>query len=257
MPIRPIGSRDPHDPDFYTKVAAGIIPNHKVIKKFGSNPAVGTTPVPIWDAGDNPYPYLDSATILYAASTSANDTLTGTGARTIVVEGLDENWDECQCQVDLDGQTPVQLPGGPHIRVYRAYTETAGSGGYNDGDIYIGYGTFTNGVPDVVLAKITIGTNQTLMAMYSVPLGHTAFLYEYFVTSGKGREVQIDSMVRRFGGVFRLSRRVGLLNYGFHFNNTIPFVLPEKTDLEVRGTAVLATTPVEAGFDLVLVKNLV
>jgi hypothetical protein len=238
--------------------AMGQLPDISIVKKFGANAEVPTTPTTIWDAGlDGPYPYLTTPTQLYIASSSTADSDTlQTGAFSVDIEGLDENYDMCDCSAVLDGQNPVQIEAGAlHWRVYRAKIAAAAASTGAIGDIYIGYGTWGGGIPTNIVAKITAPNNQTLMAMYTVPRGYTAFVYEYYATAGKGKEVQVDSIVRSKDGVFRTVRKIGLLEGSFHFNNNLPFVLNEMDDIEIRGSATLGDSPVHAGFDLILRKN--
>ena len=61
---------------------------------------------------------------------------------------------------------------------------TAGSGGANAGKVYAGTGTITSGVPANKYAVIAIGENQTLMALWTVPAGYTAYIHQLNVSQG-------------------------------------------------------------------------
>ena len=63
---------------------------HLFVQKFGSNNAVAGSE-DVWTGGGT-YPWPSTAEELEIGSTSANDTSNGTHARTVNVQGLDENW---------------------------------------------------------------------------------------------------------------------------------------------------------------------
>lgn len=233
-------------------VAAGAVDGVKIIKKFGQNPAVDSTAT-IWDEGGI-YEYLTSAQNVSIASTSANDTELGTGARSVRVSGLDENWLEKDEVVTLNGQTPVVIS-GQYIRIFRMEVLSAGSTGSGEGTIRSGIGTFTAGVPSQTLAAINNGLNQTLMAMYTVPDDKVAIFGEFFANSGKSSEVNVDSFTREFGSVFRIKRRVGLFESSFFVTNSFPFVNMPRDDIEIRATASVSSTPIAAGFDIMLIDK--
>jgi len=231
--------------------AAGAINGVSIVKKFGFNLSV-TSQATIWDEGGL-YVYPASATVMQAASTDVDDTALGTGARTIRIVGLDENWLDSYEDVALNGQTPVATT-KQFIRVFRANVLSSGASGGSEGNIYIGTGTFTAGVPVNKYARITDGNNQTLMAIYSVPADKVAFISDYYSNSGKSGEVTVDSFVRSFGGVFQNKRKVSIFESTFYFPNRFPFYLEPKTDVEVRAASSVGT-PISAGFDMMLVDK--
>ena len=94
---------------FDLQVARNQILEHKIIFKFGFNPDINGTEETIWDAGGI-YAYPSAATVMKVSSSSTNDTAVGTGARTILVQGLDGDYNEVQEIVTLNGQTAVILP---------------------------------------------------------------------------------------------------------------------------------------------------
>jgi len=130
---------------FELQVSRGQIAFHRNVTVFGFNPDVDTAQATVW-----PLPSLitfPAAPLqMTVSSTNANDTSNGTGARTIVVEGLDANYNEVSETVTMNGQTAVTMTAFL-IRINYAYVATAGSGNGAAGDIYIGTGTVTAGVP--------------------------------------------------------------------------------------------------------------
>ena len=168
--------------DFLLEVAKGNILGHTMINKFGENPDIDTAtdPEDMWDAGGT-YPFSTSADIDQLSSSDDGDT------QEITIIGLDENWEEVTQTKTLTGQTPVTLD-TPLIRVYRAWNN-----GTSDfaGDIYLttNGAALTLGVPDVASAirmQVRNGNNQSLMCVYTVPAGKTAFVLTAVAAFTKG-----------------------------------------------------------------------
>ena len=82
-------------------------------------------------------PYPTGAVTMFVSSTSANDANGGTGANSILIQGLDENYDEIEETVLLNGQTQVATQKS-YLRLYRAFVTLCGTGGTSGGIIYVG-----------------------------------------------------------------------------------------------------------------------
>lgn len=230
--------RDMIDNEFI-RTLLGASSGHHHIRKFGYNADVDSgTAEDIWDQGGT-YTFLSSAATLYASSSSGSDTFE------ITVIGLDANWDLQTKTVTLTGQTQVALA-GTWIRVHRVYNS---SGTAAVGDIYIAEtDNLTAGVPDTaskIKAKIVIGNEQTLMAIYTIPASRTGVIMHYsgtasglgsgWLTGSEGLDLAL--MIRESGGVFRIQERVGLINKGttdFRHAFTFGVVCPAKTDIKIK-----------------------
>ena len=226
---------------FELQVSRGHVAFHKKNYKFGFNPDVDDSLETIWAQGGL-YTYLSAASTLYISSSSTADDAAGTGARTATVSGLDANYDEIDVTVDLDGQNGVQLGDASNwIRVNRIKVNTAGTGGANAGVLYVGTESSpSSGVPSNKYATVAIGDNQTLMALWTVPRGYTAYIDQVDIT-----------MNTEVANKFVLSQ--GTINQEF----TYPLKFEEKTDLEVRAIASSsnADLAVSAGFDIIYIEN--
>jgi len=241
---------------FNLQIARNQISYHKFIFKFGFNSDINGTEETIWDEGAI-YAYPAAAIQMKVSSTSTDDTSAGTGARTIVVSGLDQNWDEASETVSLNGQTEV-LTTTTFIRVNRAYVATAGSGGTAAGNIYVGTGTVTTGVPATIYAKITLGENQTLMAVWTVPAGYTGYVTRGSISQGTTFANQYTTarlVIRPFGGVFRTAVKVTLTNIFIDFPFEIPVPIQEKSDIEVRAFSSGSNNTISSTFTIIYVKN--
>lgn len=236
-------------------IAIGNRPDYSSMNKFGENPDVDSGPEDIWDFGGL---YNFSATADIDSISSDNDTDT----QDVMITGLDENWDEVSQTITMTGQTRKDLD-TPLIRVYRAINM-----GTVDiaGNVYIYPDTpLTTGTPTdttKIRAMIRDGNNQTLMCVYSVPAGKTAYFMAGYVAFSKGKANAVADFswrARPFGSVFQVKSKIGLSSTGsstWSYTYGVPVALPEKADIVVRCDAVnTADSAVAGGFDLVLVDN--
>jgi hypothetical protein len=242
---------------FDLQVARGQITGHKTIFKFGNNSDINGALETIWSRGGL-YVYPTSAIQMKVSSSSANDAALGTGAQTVSVQGLDQNYNEVAETVTLTGQTEV-LTTNTFIRVFRAFVITAGSGGTAAGTIYVGTGTVTAGVPATVYAEIALGDNQTTMATWTVPAGYTFFVYRGTFSAASNNVSQYilgKFMFRPLGGVFRNAADVTVNTGAIQYDFELPLALPEKSDIEARAIALSGTNfYVTASFEGVYIKN--
>ena len=243
---------------FELQVARGMITGHKSLFKYGNNPDVNGTLETVW-SHSTLYVYPTTAIHMKVSSTSANDAAAGSGARTIVVSGLDADYNEINEIVTLDGQTPV-LTTGLFIRVFRSYVLTAGSSNSAEGTIYIGDGVVTAGVPATVYAEISLGENQTLMALWTVPANYTLYVYRGTFSAASNNASQYilgKFMIRNFGGVFRNAADVTANSNVIPYDFEIPLAIPEKSDIEARVIALSGSNfYVTASFEGVYIKNI-
>ena len=243
---------------FELQVSRGQVAYHTTLFKFGSNADVNGTNETIWDQGGI-YSYPASAAKVYVSSSSTDDAASGTGAQTVVVVGLDGNYNELSETVSLDGQNQVETD-GLFLRVFQAFVATAGSGGTAAGDIYVATTGESSGVPTgTIYAKIRVGENQTLMALYTVPAGKTLYISRGSISSGTetANKFIIGRLSARFfGGVFRTQAKVTLADGFIDFDWEFPLRIPEKTDIEARAQGSGNDShQVAASFEGVLVLN--
>ena len=254
--ITRVGTSEP----FELQVSRNQISFHKTIFKFGYNAAVGSSKETIWEQGGL-YAYPASATVMTVSSSSANDTAAGTGARTVEIYGLDADYNEISEIVTLNGQTAVNTTKS-YLRINRGVVRSAGSGGANAGTIYAGTGTVTSGVPANVYLSINgDGDNQTLMSLWTVPAGYTAFLTKMTVSTGTStntKAVLNASLVARpYGEVFQIKERFTLTDGTHEQFYTFPLSFAEKTDLEMRAFSSSGSVDfnVSAAMEFIYIQN--
>lgn len=171
--------------DFWLEVAKGNVAGHFPVNKYGGNTEIATgTTADIWSRG------AVGGTLIWVAptaarthtiaSTDANDTTGGTGARTVQVYGLtDWNTHETSEIVTMDTATPPTT--GAFVIIHRMRVLTTGSGSLRN----IGLITATATTDGTVTAEIPIGEGQTLMAIYGVPSTETLYLNDISAEMGK------------------------------------------------------------------------
>jgi hypothetical protein len=238
------------------QLAKGLLYRYKPEFKFGFNPVVGTSEESIWDQGGL-YVYPAAAITMTVSSSSTNDAAAGTGARTVAIAGLDANYREIGETVTLNGQTAVNTV-NQYLRVFRARVTTAGSGETNAGNIHIGTGTVTAGVPATTYARVSAAEAQTLMAIYTVPAGYTAYIQQGTISTGTEKANQYVTArlkVRPFGEVFQTKALVTLANEFIPFDFGVALAIPEKSDIEARAISSSQENAVAITFTLILEQN--
>jgi len=241
---------------FELQVSRGHIEGHRNVTVFGFNSDVDTSQETIWPQGGM-IPHPAAALQMTVSSSNANDTSAGTGARTIVVQGLDASYDEVTETVTLNGQTAVTMSSSL-IRVNYAYVASAGSGSSAAGDIYIGTGTVTAGVPATVYQVIKYDYNSTITAHFTVPAGYIGYLSQGLFSAGQSSgATPVEGRLLTTGpnGV-RLTAAVttvnnGVADYVFEY----PVAIPEKTDIEATGVGTAANNAASAMFIILLVRT--
>jgi hypothetical protein len=191
---------------------------------------------------------------LQVSSSSTNDTSAGTGARTINVDGLDHTWNPISETITLNGQNPVNTTDTNWLRINKIWVETAGSGGVNEGDLYVSPQgqSLTLGVPSGNTHAAVINTfNNSTMGIFSVRKG---FYFEYlrasnYTTARDSRPLIVhETGWFNFGGSSDpstfLNYNVGFLGIvgssSFNFDGSIGY--PEYSDLDLRVATESGTT---------------
>ena len=230
------------------------------VHKFGRNSVVstGTVPEDIWDGGGE-YAWPTSATVTTIVSNSASDDSTQTGAKTVQVQGLDADYLLQSETVNMSGLTTGTLSNN-YLRVFRAKVTGAGASGLNVGQIDIKHGA-------TVVARISSGMGQTLMALYTIPDDYeTGYMTKWYCSMSKKTSTGADIVLqarpesqgwqtKEFVGLQTTANSTYAYEFGFPRMQGVKPGLEyaAKTDLRVRVQDVTAdNTDVAAGFDIIL-----
>jgi len=206
-----------------TGAATGTVVGDKHIYKFGFNQDINNIEETVWEQGGL-YIYPTTAVAMTVTSLSG---ATDNGVQ-VVVEGLDANYDELSETVTLAG-AGTAVTTGTFIRVNRGYIHGSQAPAGNI--------TISNGGTNYAYVN---GDYQTLMALWTVPAGYTAYLKQTDITvhteqNNKFGTIRIVS--RSFGGVFRTQDAFTAADGYVSRTYSTPVTFEEKTDIEVRAIA--------------------
>jgi hypothetical protein len=170
-------------------VSRGLVNGLGTVKKFGRNPSVGTSFVPISLGGVYQVPQAAGATTLrIKAGGNANDTAAGSGAQEVTLEGLDENFNSLIETVATAGASASSATTGTFTRLFRIYVSKSGTyasaiAGSHSGDIIVenSAGTADWGTID----STGFPKGQSEIGAYSIPTGKTGHI--------KLRNLSVDS----------------------------------------------------------------
>lgn len=224
--------------DFTLAVSDGGLPWIKPVSISAFCENLRTSEITVSDINTLVY-YPTVATQLKITSTSALDTATSGGLRSVRVFGLDGNWDETSEVVNLAGLSPV-LTTNAFTRAYRIAGMSAGVLATNVGDIWVGTGDVVAGVPENKMLKILSTYGKSLHGQYSVPRNKAVYITRLScITAKKNGTVLIKIMIRPFGGIFLVgdARVVSETSGDVVIRTSISGRIDEKTDIEFRATS--------------------
>lgn len=237
------------------ELAKGVIPHHSVVNKFGSNPGItnGNT-WEVWDGG-SAYTWPTTASITHLRA--GLDSVITRGVE-VEIQGLDINYElitQTATTDAVDSTTEVALA-TDLLRVFRVKVN---DDTMMDQQIWVGPTGFAS-----KQAIIQIGKNQTLMAMYTVPAGYTAYITHYYgdyvrdaVKDPDGVEVHMHHRDNANGYASRIKHQKGIPKQasGFQHHFQPYYKVTEKSDIYIMTKPTGADCHAHAGFDIILVKN--
>lgn len=226
------------------------------INKFGRNPAIAIgVEEEIWDgSAAYPFPSIAAGAVMTKINTTAD--VVGMRGETVEIQGLDVDWNLTVQNAILDATntTTLVVLTTPLRRVFRMkfLSSVVGTSSI----------TLVNDADDTLYGNIEPGNNQTLMAIYTVPAGKTAYMTCYYAHVNPGVNLDPTSLPIKLyardnaaGHAAQLKHVVGQTSDGFQHFFTPYTKYTEKTDLYITGTPVGKAADVAAGFDLIVVDN--
>lgn len=238
---------------FGLSVQLGQVPGITFTNKFGRNAATATGDA-IWSASVA-WAFPAAAQTVDFVSSSANDAAAGTGARTLYVTGIDNNYDIVSETVTLNGTTPVATSNS-YWNIHRAYVATAGSALTAAGSI-----TGTQTTSATAMAYILVGYNESQSAIYMVPRNYTAYIDDPKLTMQTATAnllMDIGLFKKDFGATERIQSDFLLTGGGDTMQAKMysgPFKFEEKTVVVWRCISASSAADVSVEYDIFLVRN--
>lgn len=210
----------------------------EMVRQVGRNPDIdsGTAKEDIWPAGGI-YVWPTAPAVTTVVSTSANDTVGGTGARYVRVYGIADpaTYEPVIEDVAMDGLTPVTLS-TEFYRINRVVvTEVGNADNSNVGAIDVKHGA-------TVLCRVGASTGASLQAIFTVPnIGqHRSYLvgFDGQVVAGSSSGITIEMFLetRCPGMGWRVQDIIepGSLGAAVYSDFRAPAKVQPGTDIRVR-----------------------
>lgn len=245
--------------DFFLEVEKGNIDGHTAVRVFGHNADIdnGTTE-DVWTAGGTLTP-MTSAETMNIVSTSTNDdgSPVGTGARTVLVAGLDGTGAPVSEVVTMNGTTNV-LTSNSYLRVRRILVLTADSTATNTN---IGIITATASTAATVQCHMAAGVGLSQCIHYTTPLAKTAYLYRIELNNakllGSTALIKWDAVVTPNGGAtfFVVEKATDSDQLELHIDLIPPVAFPALTDVKMTALSDTNDTEVYSRFFIIEVDD--
>lgn len=237
-------------------IAQGKIADSEIRHVFGYNPDVDSgVEETVWTAG-GVYVHLDTPAIMSVSSTSTSDTSAGVGARQVYIVGINSTGGEVTETVTLDGQTAVSTT-HTYTAIQTIQVVSVGSSTYNVGNIFLGTGTVTSGVPANVFGHVLATENQSMMGHFTVPAGYTGYLIKGSISSGtENANSYITGRLKiKTNDIIYTGAIVSFSRGGSAFDFTYPIKITETSCITATATSTGNNEAVSSYFQVLLIKN--
>lgn len=214
---------------FLLEVSRGSIPGYSLSGFLGINPTIGSSFETVWDAGGD-FIHPITGETWEVVSDSVNDSSSGTGARLVVISGLDDAYAPASEIVTMNGTTPVSTTTTNWFRISSVIVIFSGSSKSNEGEI-----TLRVSGAGAIRSKILTAASRTFNGLLTVPAGKTFFLLNTQIFIPKNEDVIVRNRVLVDGTNTWLSGgdvSVYQNDVRVDFSSIPRF--PEKTDIEAR-----------------------
>lgn len=217
-----------------TEIQQGYDSRRTYHSQAGSNSATSTSWEVINLNGSVSLP-TSPETSCYVSSSSTSDTSAGTGARTVrITYMVDANCVEITEDITMNGQSSVNLANDV-FRVNKIEVLTVGSSDYNLGNIYVGNGINSSGVPSNVLRALETEFSKDHDSHITVPANKTCYITKILATQQNVSAHELVRLVTQ--NVASGSPRISELEFqfsnadGFEVRDMYAIAVPEKTDI--------------------------
>lgn len=222
--------------NYFHEVSKGRTDSRAVILQ-GHNQDIDTSATEdVWPQGGT-LSYLSSAERMNLVSGSASDDSDGTGARTVLVSGLNGSYAEISETVTMNGTSNV-LTELSYLRVHSIIVLTAGSAGSNVGII-----TATAATSSSVQCAMHATSGRSESIHFTIPRRYNGYVIGYVISStktGSGSPiVNIVGWYRPYGGAWVAGLDLNLdtsVNDTLTIENWLQTKYEEKTDIRMTAS---------------------
>ena len=209
--------------------------------------------------------YLTTAETMDVTSTSANDTSGGTGARQVLIDGLDNDFNHIRELVSLNGLTTVTTSNS-FLRINEANVATSGSfggtgTGGNDGDITI-ESTDTSNLEGIISSVGGVPIGHLGNSHRTIPNGKAGVLRNNIdISVNRQMSADVYLMIRMNGpdltsAPYAATRTIAVITSVEGLTNVsvnTPPSLPERTDVWLAALPKQMSTPIQVNYNIALV----
>lgn len=224
-------------------IASGKLDGYEFEHINGAVPAMAQNATgTLWDVNSTIYPW---ATMNLGGTLTVTCNANAVG-HSVIIDGLDNNFDHQQEVLTLTATTVTTIKSWKRIH----------SVIYSDG-ITANANDITIARNGTTVAKILAGRGKTHMAITSIPRGYTGFITKGTCSCASSADATVDMYVKYDGQTAYFSGHSFEISGGgqYTYDFTVPMMLPEYSDVDVRATVRSNNSRITAAFDLIIVRN--
>lgn len=248
--------------NYLIEVSMGNISNASVIHKYGRNSDMPNGVEKSITSDGNINLPRDSTRVRIKSGGNVNDTLTGSGARKIIIVGSNMNGEYIEEELVTNGSSSSALSNNEFLRIYRSYVTECGTyitdglstDGSNQGDIII-----ENSGGTMNIITISQYEGQSQYGAYHIPINKTGYLLSVTSTISGTKESDIVMYTREnaTNSISPSPKRLRLYLDGVIGESVFipesPMVIGSDCDIWFTGISSAAGTEVSIDFELLLV----
>lgn len=197
----------------------------------------------IWDINGEVYHWDLSGTI-EIETTLGNGSISQLDDGLIVhIIGLDDSFNEIEEDIEINNGTGIGNVIFNRINSISVYGENRTNINVN--------------IQGITVQRISIGKGKSLNTNYTVPAGYTGYLTQGTTTCAANADATVDMFVRTPGNGFINGHSLEVSGTGgqYLFQFSIPIMVPEKSDIDIRAHVRSNKARITAAYDIILVKN--
>jgi hypothetical protein len=243
-------------------ISRGLASGCRVIQCFGRNTSIGSTFTPVTRSGFYRTPQVSGATALRVkAGGNANDTANGTGARSIILTGLNSNGDLISEIIATAGASASAATSKTFIRLLDASVHSSGTYATQSAPSHSGNIVIENASGGDDWALISDGSfprGDTEIGVYTTPRGRSGYVHHIRLSSDVEKKSNIVFFKR--SGILETQSPYSAMTLVAEYPNVSgtqllefdpPLAFPQLTDFGFMARIDASTVDVTVSFDVV------